>query len=452
MSPQNLSCPQTKPTSDNVEIHKCSEKPMPKFYQSLFDAQYDIKNSIEVSFSNKDVDEILDIQIIGGRFRTIYKNIFQGILEKINNKYYGDLRNVRFTVWCLDPYQLEQWNIPYSDCQNEKKIPEKFKTQADELRRNITRWSDWNKKDDFKRKNISLDVRSYKGFPDFYGFVIGDSDVFLGPFTWNIVNEDFDGPMNPCMHFDSGMEEFCVWQNVLFSKLAFYYITSTEDKAYLSFALDANRRAYQKLASEFHTTEDKRSQEIQDWLNPVLVQLRGLKNPLILDIGAGDGLIAEYFAQNNCNVTAIDFAHSMCQRMKSRHNLDIIEDEFLKHDFEKKKFRCIVAVAFIHLFPPPWDFQVIKKIHELLDNDGFAFFATTIHDQSAKGFLRKIGYSYEPIRYRSRYTELEITTLLEQAGFKILNLDRRCGPVERNQTWISFLVTRDVICQSGRYD
>jgi hypothetical protein len=98
-------------------------------------------------------------------------------------------------------------------------------------------------------------------------------------------------------------------------------------------------------------------------------------------------------------------------------------------------------VAVIHLFPPPWDLRVIEKIRSLLDDGGLAFVATTVHDLPGQGFLRKIGYHGQPLRYRRQYSRREFKELLQAGGFSVRRSYDTTDPVWPDKHWMNFILT-----------
>jgi SAM-dependent methyltransferase len=70
----------------------------------------------------------------------------------------------------------------------------------------------------------------------------------------------------------------------------------------------------------------------------------------ILDIGCGPGIYAQYFAKKGANMTAIDISKNMVELARGNlsqagiKNFDIINGDFLAHDF-KKEFDYTLAIG-----------------------------------------------------------------------------------------------------------
>jgi hypothetical protein len=93
--------------------------------------------------------------------------------------------------------------------------------------------------------------------------------------------------------------------------------------------------------------------------------------------------------------------------------------DFLTFDFGKSKFEGLFGKAFIHLFKKKDAIIVLKKIFDLLENNGAALITTTLHNTSEEGFFEKTDYNRKMKRYRKKWMDTELFEEIRKVGFKI---------------------------------
>jgi hypothetical protein len=71
------------------------------------------------------------------------------------------------------------------------------------------------------------------------------------------------------------------------------------------------------------------------------------------------------------------------------------------------------------MFPKKEALTVIQKIYKLLVPQGIFFTSTTIHEKSEEGLFEKSDYKNPLKRFRRKWTEKELITAIESAGFSI---------------------------------
>jgi len=161
--------------------------------------------------------DMLQIWIIGGRIRTI-----SDILREIKNDILNErlqARNVHFSVFCIDPNFLTSWN--FNGVKNIGEFNIKCKRYASMINHFSSELDTYNTLDQFVKNCISLEVFHYKCLPSFYAFLIGNSSLFWGFFTWNQAIEDFEGPENPCFFLDKSNGNFGDFHDCLVNRAEF---------------------------------------------------------------------------------------------------------------------------------------------------------------------------------------------------------------------------------------
>lgn len=99
-------------------------------------------------------------------------------------------------------------------------------------------------------------------------------------------------------------------------------------------------------------------------------------NVKVLDLGCGTGLeLEEYFYINpSANVTGIDLAPKMLDRLKAKFpdkNLNLICANFLEYPFEKEKYDSVISVEAFHHYNFLEKVKLYKKIYDALSDDGY---------------------------------------------------------------------------------
>jgi len=142
----------------------------------------------------------LEVKIIGGRLRNIRRILVQLFTDVQNGNI--NLGPVSFTIYHIAPEMLESWSAPKGvDIEEFKR---KNKLQADTIRANIEELCSWQA----RLANLTIKCVPYDSKPFFYSWIIGNSSLFWGPFTWVDERIEFQGPQNPCYFFPSSHEDF----------------------------------------------------------------------------------------------------------------------------------------------------------------------------------------------------------------------------------------------------
>jgi len=82
---------------------------------------------------------------------------------------------------------------------------------------------------------------------------------------------------------------------------------------------------------------------------------------IILELGCGNGYVLKLLSEKGYKVTGMDFSTERVKlASKTAPKADIVVGEFLNHDFGGQLYDVIIALEFIHLFPPK-QFERIKK-------------------------------------------------------------------------------------------
>lgn len=166
-----------------------------------------------------------------------------------------------------------------------------------------------------------------------------------------------------------------------------YNLGMMDQRDYISI----NKKAYDDLAEEFERKIQVRKtnqKNIVNKFNKFILKHR-LPNKSLLEIGPAAGYTTKLLCDSGYRVTAIELSPKLseiCKRIAPES--EIINDDFLNHDFGDKKYSGVLVIAFIHLFPKSDTEKVLKKINSLLISDGIVYISTTLHKLAKEGFER----------------------------------------------------------------
>ncbi|WP_035796497.1 class I SAM-dependent methyltransferase [Clostridium akagii] len=107
----------------------------------------------------------------------------------------------------------------------------------------------------------------------------------------------------------------------------------------------------------------------------LIPKINGLK---LLDLGCGTGLeLDEIFKINpTVNVTGIDLAKDMVEKIKEKHSdklnqINLIIDSYFNYDMGESVFDVALSVETLHHFEAEQKIQLYKKIFKSLKQNGF---------------------------------------------------------------------------------
>lgn len=181
--------------------------------------------------------------------------------------------------------------------------------------------------------------------------------------------------------------------------------------------LEVNKETYNKSAGFAEANMKKNSQTygaVMEHLNKHIDA-----NKSILELGPGNGYMLKLLSEQGHHVVGLEFSPERAKlARKTAPNAEVKEVEFLTHDFGGDKYDVIVALEFLHLFPPEELDKLLKKIVTLLKGNGLTVFSTTLNTKSEEGYQRRTDGL---VRYRRRFTTDELKDLLDTHGLKTID-------------------------------
>ncbi|MBQ1734585.1 MAG: methyltransferase domain-containing protein [Lachnospiraceae bacterium] len=131
---------------------------------------------------------------------------------------------------------------------------------------------------------------------------------------------------------------------------------------------DEFRRVFDTIPDQFDKFRPEYSEELFDFLNAVAKIGPGKR---VLEIGPGTGQATEPVLRTGCEYHAIELGVHLYRKMKEKFgklpNFNIVNDDFITHDFGDMKFDMIYSAATIQWIPEETAFT---KTFELLKPGG----------------------------------------------------------------------------------
>ncbi|MDP4001620.1 MAG: methyltransferase domain-containing protein [bacterium] len=205
--------------------------------------------------------------------------------------------------------------------------------------------------------------------------------------------------------------------------------------------ISTNKKVYESLAIQFKNKIKIRKKNSGIAVNFFIKYFNNKLNKNIIELGPGSGYVCKLFVEKGFKTTAIEFSPKMAAICKETSpETEVIIDEFLKHNFGKKKYSGVITLAFIHLFPRTKTRLVLKKIKKLLVPGGLAFITTTKHDYSEEGFLVKKNFRGKFPRFRRKFTEEEFNRELKKANMTVVAKNYVRDYEESGKLWMDYVL------------
>lgn len=170
---------------------------------------------------------------------------------------------------------------------------------------------------------------------------------------------------------------------------------------------DTLRQAYDKHADERDRSKlaDWKFEERQMYLQSLL------ENDLnaILELGAGPGRDAAYFAEHRFDVVCVDLSEEMVRLCKDK-GLDARRMDMRELAFADGEFDSVYAMNSLLHVPKADIGTVLAEVHRVLKPGGL-FFWGVYGGESSEGIWEQD--SYEPKRFFAMYTDEELARLAE---------------------------------------
>jgi len=210
--------------------------------------------------------------------------------------------------------------------------------------------------------------------------------------------------------------------------------------------LNIVKNNYEEIADEFSNSRNYIWPELKKIITECLVLYRVLGTQArILDLGCGNGRLAELFSDKNIKYTGVDQSHNLIKLAKQKYpKANFIQDNIVKTPrwgVSAEKYNLILLIAVLpHIPSSELRLELLKNIKNNLAPNGKLII--TCWNLRAQIKYRKIIYKYNTLkllginkmdfgdilftgfnkkseRYYHAFTKNELKKLLIKAGFKI---------------------------------
>lgn len=186
--------------------------------------------------------------------------------------------------------------------------------------------------------------------------------------------------------------------------------------------ITVNRRAYDELASEYR--ERAGADRIRDAkiIAPMATYLKERfgEGARILDIGPGNGVNLAMFQELGFRVSGIDLSSRMIEVAREFcPTADLRLGNFLTSPYSPASFEGVFSKASIHLFPKKDAVLVLRKVADILVDNGMLYVTTTVSHAPNEAYSEKRDYLSSAVRYRKSWTPMELLKAIADAGLTV---------------------------------
>lgn len=149
------------------------------------------------------------------------------------------------------------------------------------------------------------------------------------------------------------------------------------------------KNAFDKAANEYDQARKQIIPFMDIYYNTAVELTKQYKNPTIMDLGAGTGILTQLLHQTHpeSSITLVDMSHEMLSKARSKFSsidtFEYIEDNYLTMKFPSN-YDIIISSLSIHHLTDKQKQELYKKIYDHLNKDGVFINADEVHGPTDK--------------------------------------------------------------------
>jgi 2-polyprenyl-3-methyl-5-hydroxy-6-metoxy-1,4-benzoquinol methylase len=141
----------------------------------------------------------------------------------------------------------------------------------------------------------------------------------------------------------------------------------------------------------------------------------------LFDVGAATGILLDQAKHLGWIPSGIE-ASQWCVRVaKEKHNIHLMEGDFIAAEIKKSLFTAVTMVDFIEHIPQP--FEAVSKAFKILSPGGTLCLVTPDIESFAARFIGKRWWHFRPA-HLAYFSMGSISSMLGRAGFKIVKVKK----------------------------
>lgn len=171
-------------------------------YVNMRIARPDILNDIERCLERSTQAAPLRLVLLGGRIRSM-SDVIRELADDLRK---GKTRgHVFLELYCLDPDYISRRRLPGDiDSDNQARRNGSYGNMIRDISAELPRLNG----PIGAHSSLTINITYYNEDPHYYAYIIGDSLLYWGIYTWSPVASDFIGPENPCWPMTSADPQF----------------------------------------------------------------------------------------------------------------------------------------------------------------------------------------------------------------------------------------------------
>lgn len=178
-----------------------------------------------------------------------------------------------------------------------------------------------------------------------------------------------------------------------------------------------------KQRAGYYDYEGDRMAEIKNMRAYLKGIMRYKKNGKLLDMGCATGLFLLEAQKEKFDVYGIDVSRYAIGIAKKRFGKRVKLSSIEKSDYEKQEFETITMFDLLEHLKDPRD--VLIKTKSILKNDGLLVINTGDTNSFMAKMQGKDWHFFIPPQHFFYFSVSNLKSLLDQAGFKIIKVDRK---------------------------
>lgn len=192
---------------------------------------------------------------------------------------------------------------------------------------------------------------------------------------------------------------------------------------------DRVRAAYDRIAPAFVERVGEKRQSVQQWAEELAARVGA--GQAVLDLGCGPGWDTARLAEHGTRPVGGDLSAGMLEIARETTDRPLVQLDLTKLPFRDRSFAAVWCIASLLHAPKAEAPAALAEMRRVLQPGGYLALAM----QEGDGERWDPGYVEDALRFFARYSAKELSGLLEDAGFCVLQQQRE----HAGRWWLRYL-------------